>query len=88
MRKESKLSTELDIDIDVELDASGLQCPMPLLKLKQQLNKMQKSQVIRVTTTDAGSVRDFGAFVNQVGHTLLLQEEGEERIIFVIRKEV
>lgn len=82
------MSTELDIDIDVELDASGLQCPMPLLKLKQQLNKMQKSQVIRVTTTDAGSVRDFGAFVNQVGHTLLLQEEGEERIIFVIRKEV
>jgi len=80
------LSTELDVDI--ELDASGLQCPMPLLKLKQQLNKMQKAQVIRVTTTDAGSIRDFGAFVNQVGHTLMLQKEDAGQFVFVIKKEV
>ena len=80
------MSTELDVDI--ELDATGLQCPMPLLKLKQQLNKMEKTQVIRVSTSDAGSVRDFGAFVNQVGHTLILQEEEAGQFLFIIRKEV
>ena len=73
--------------VDVELDAVGLNCPMPLLKLKQQLNKMQVSQVIRVRTSDVGSVRDFTAFVNQVGHEMLLQEESGGAFVFVIRKE-
>ena len=59
----------------IELDARGLQCPMPLLKLKQQLNQMQAGDYIEVKTTDAGSVRDFNAFTQQVGHKLHRQTE-------------
>jgi len=77
-----------DVRADIELDATGLNCPMPLLKLKQQLNRMSVSQVILVKTSDAGSVRDFRAFVDQAGHTLLFQDENAGEYVFVIKKEI
>ena len=72
--------------IDIELDATGLHCPMPLLKLKQQLNKMAVGQVIEIKTTDGGSVKDFATFVAQVGHELLRQEERGGEFVFIIKK--
>lgn len=59
--------------IDCFLDAKAYVCPMPLLKLKQQLNRMVAGQRISVETTDAGSVIDFAAFCKQAGHLLLEQ---------------
>ncbi|MBV1920679.1 MAG: sulfurtransferase TusA family protein [Pseudomonadales bacterium] len=72
--------------IDIELDATGLHCPMPLLKLKQHLNKMAVGQVIKIKTTDGGSVKDFATFVAQVGHELLRQEERSGEFVFIIKK--
>lgn len=60
---------------DVELDASGLNCPLPLLKAKMELNKLQSGAVIKVIATDAGSQRDFRTFAKLAGHTLLLEDE-------------
>lgn len=75
------------MNFDTELDARGLACPMPLLKLKQCLNKMDSGQVIRVLTTDPGSVRDFAAFLRQVSSELLEQAENDSgEFCFYIRK--
>lgn len=74
------------MNIDVELDARGLTCPMPLLKLKQSLNKMESGQIIRVYTTDSGSLRDFAAFLKQVESEMLEQSQGEADYCFLIRK--
>ena len=59
----------------VELDATGLECPMPLLKAKRALNGMQTGQKLRVIATDQGSVRDFRVFAEQSGHRLLASEQ-------------
>jgi tRNA 2-thiouridine synthesizing protein A len=56
----------------IELDATGLQCPMPLLKAKRALNGGQR---LRVLATDQGSIRDFRVFAEQSGHLLLESEE-------------
>ena len=61
--------------VDVDLDTQGLQCPMPLLKAKQSLNRMSPGQVLRVVATDQGSVRDFQVFAAQSGNALLGQHE-------------
>lgn len=53
---------------------------MPLLKLKQQLNRMQAGNTIRIETTDMGSIRDFDAFCKQAGHALLAQIEQPARV--------
>lgn len=70
----------------IQLDARGLQCPLPLLKLKQQLNRMLPGQQIRIMTTDPGSVRDFSAFAAQAGHRLLRSGEQAGEFQFLIEK--
>ena len=44
-----------EIQVDKSLDAVGLTCPLPLLKAKQALNKLQSGQVLSVVCTDPGS---------------------------------
>lgn len=72
------MSAEVDIDYPITqlVDASGLSCPLPLLKAKQALNRLQPGEVLKVLATDAGSVRDFKAFTDQSGDQLLYSGEG------------
>lgn len=59
---------------DAELDARGLNCPLPLLKAKLELNRLPSGAVLKVTATDPGSQRDFRAFAKLAGHCLLREE--------------
>lgn len=61
----------MEINVDLELDASGLSCPLPLLKAKLALNSLQAAQVLKVIATDPGSERDFEVFVQQSRHTIV-----------------
>ncbi len=70
-----------------ELDATGLDCPMPLLKAKRALNAMAPGDQLRVLATDQGSVRDFRVFAEQSGNRLLASEETEAGVyIYLIEK--
>jgi TusA-related sulfurtransferase len=64
------------LECDAELDASGLNCPLPLLKAKMQLNQLARGAVLKVIATDAGSQRDFRTFARLSGN-LLLQETAD-----------
>ncbi|WP_339082770.1 sulfurtransferase TusA family protein [Pseudomonas sp. TMP9] len=61
-------------DFDVHLDACGLNCPLPLLKAKLELNRMASGAVLKVEATDAGSQRDFRVFASLAGHDFLREE--------------
>lgn len=69
-----------------QLDTRGLTCPLPLLKAKQALNRMQPGELLRVLATDPGSVRDFEVFARQTGHALLLSEQADGEFTYVLRK--
>tara|TARA_R110002110_G_scaffold415765_2_gene655234 strand:- start:93374 stop:93607 length:234 start_codon:yes stop_codon:yes gene_type:complete len=69
-----------------ELDATGLQCPMPLLKAKRALNGLESGQQLRVLATDQGSVRDFRVFAEQAGHRLLSCDENSGVYTFLLQK--
>lgn len=71
---------------DAELDASGLNCPLPLLKAKLELNRLASGAVLKVIATDAGSQRDFRAFANLAGHTLLREEVDNGTYRYWLRK--
>ncbi len=62
-------------EVDLELDLKGMNCPLPLLKAKQAMSKMQSGEVIRVEATDPSSVRDFASFARISGHELLVSDE-------------
>ena len=74
------------MNIDKELDASGLACPLPIVKTKKSLAAMASGQVLRVVATDPGSVPDMAAFAEQTGHALLSSGEEGGRYVFSIRK--
>ena len=73
-------------DFDQELDASGLNCPLPILRAKKNLNSMEAGQVLRIIATDPGSVKDFEAFAKQTGNELLDSGEEGGKFVFRIKK--
>lgn len=79
-----------DLHFDRELDASGLACPLPIVKTKKMLGTMASGQVLRVYATDPGSVPDMAAFSEQTGHALLASgevgSEGAGRYVYFLKK--
>jgi len=73
-------------DFDQELDASGLNCPLPILRAKKTLAGMEAEQVLRIIATDPGSVKDFEAFSKQTGNVLLDSGEEGGKFVFRIKK--
>jgi TusA-related sulfurtransferase len=72
--------------IDKEIDTRGLNCPLPILKAKKALAELQSGQVLKVVSTDAGSLRDFQAFAKQTGNELLEQQTKDTDYIHVLRR--
>ena len=71
---------------DAEVDARGLSCPLPILRAKKMLATLQSGQLLKVLATDPGSVRDFQAFAEQTGNTLMAQSEAGGEFIHVLRR--
>ena len=76
----------METHADLELDATGLQCPMPLLKAKLALNTLQIQQVLKVIATDPASERDFHSFVQQSRHEIVDFEKVGAAFFFWIKK--
>ncbi len=74
------------IDFNFELDASGLNCPLPLLRLKKSLAELQSGEVIKMIATDPAAHLDVGVYIEQAGHQLLESSRQAEVLIFYIRK--
>jgi len=73
-------------EFDRELDASGLNCPLPILRTRKALGDMERGQVLRVIATDQGSVKDFEAFSKQTNHPLLSSGEEGGKFVFMLKK--
>lgn len=68
------------------LDASGLKCPLPVLKTRKAIKGLEAGQVISVQSTDPASPLDFKHFCNSSGHELMSETETDGTFTFLIRK--
>jgi tRNA 2-thiouridine synthesizing protein A len=73
-------------NFDQELDASGLNCPLPILRAKKTLSAMDAGQVLHIIATDPGSVKDFEAFAKQTGNELIESREEGGKFYFLMKK--
>ena len=73
-------------EFDRELDASGLNCPLPILRAKKALGDMESGQTLRVISTDPGSVKDFEAFCKQTNNPLLSSGEERGKFVFLLKR--
>ncbi|MCH2546648.1 MAG: sulfurtransferase TusA family protein [Alphaproteobacteria bacterium] len=76
-------------DYDVMLDASGLRCPMPVLRAQKLLRGMETGQVLKILSTDRVSWAEFPAFCEQTGHALVLKtQQSPELWHYYVRKTI
>ena len=68
------------------LDASGLNCPLPILRTKKTIASMETGDRLEITATDPGSVKDLDSFCKQTGHELLSSAQVDGHFVFMIRK--
>ena len=74
------------IEFQQQLDASGMECPMPLLKTKLALKQLSEGEVLWVIATDSGSWRDIRKFIELTSHELLQATEDKGRYQYWIKK--
>ena len=74
------------VEFDLEVDASGLNCPLPLLRLKKGLMEIEAGAVIKIIATDPAAHLDIGVYTDQIGHKIIefIKDDGKQ--IFYIRK--
>ncbi|WP_150050024.1 MULTISPECIES: sulfurtransferase TusA family protein [Methylomonas] len=73
-------------EFDFEVDATGLQCPLPLLRLKKAIMAIESGAVVKVIATDPAAHLDFGVYIDQAGHSLVHNLREPDRQIFYIKK--
>ncbi|MGM0881016.1 MAG: sulfurtransferase TusA family protein [Bacillota bacterium] len=71
---------------DLIVDAKGLACPLPIVKAKKGMDSLQTGQLMKLQTTDKGSMKDFQAWVNQSKHELVESKEENGVFTFVVKK--
>ncbi len=69
-----------------EVDARGLNCPLPVLRLKKAVQGLDTGKVVRLLATDPGSVKDVEAFCRQTGNTLVAAQQAGTEYLFLVRK--
>ncbi len=83
--REAKL-TEPDLVIALDLDCRGMNCPLPILKTKKAITGLATGDVLRVVSTDPGSIADMAAFSRRTGNEIIEQSEGAGEYTFLFRK--
>jgi TusA-related sulfurtransferase len=80
-----------DVQFDDTLDARGLNCPMPVVKARKKIGELGDGQVLRVLSTDRGSIKDFQGWAKIAKNVELLgqeteSEDGQELFIHFVQK--
>ena len=69
-----------------KVDARGMNCPLPILKTRKAINLISSGEILEVTSSDPGSVKDMASFCEQTGNRLVSSNEADNSYIFLIEK--
>lgn len=73
-------------EVAEKLDARGLNCPLPILRTRKAINQMSSGEILEVTATDPGSIKDMASFCDQTGNRLVASNEADNAFVFLIEK--
>ncbi|MGQ3031242.1 MAG: sulfurtransferase TusA family protein [Ferrovibrionaceae bacterium] len=74
------------VAVDRILDTSGLNCPLPLLKLKKAIRTIPPGGLLEIIASDPGAPEDFAAFCTAEGHDLVDATAADGRYTALIRR--
>lgn len=73
------------MDVKLKVDATGLSCPLPIVRTAQAMKMVAPGDLVEVVATDPGSVKDFDAWAKSTGNALVEQESADGKFRFVLR---
>ena len=77
---------DADNAADIEMNLTGMRCPLPVLKVRRQINQMAPSALLKIAADDPAAPLDFEHFCDTGGHQLLSSIEEAGIFTFVIAK--
>ena len=78
--------SDVEIVVDSDLDCVGLFCPMPIAQTKEEIDKLEIGQVLRVEADDPAAEEDISRWAKRVGHEILKFEKEGNILTFYIKK--
>ncbi len=75
-----------EIKADMELDLKGLLCPLPMVRVSQNITKVPVGGIIKAVATDPGSLADIPSWAKSTGNEVLKTEKVEKDLIFYIKR--
>jgi tRNA 2-thiouridine synthesizing protein A len=75
-----------DIKVDLELDLKGLLCPLPMVRVSQNISKVPVGGVIKAIATDPGSLADIPSWAKSTGNEILKSERFDKDLIFYVKR--
>lgn len=75
-----------DVTPDLDLDLRGLLCPMPMVKVSQNISKVPVGGVVRAVATDAGAMADIPAWAKSTGNEVLSAEKTDGEFVFLVKR--
>jgi TusA-related sulfurtransferase len=75
-----------DTTPDLELDLRGLLCPMPMVKVSQNISKVPVGGTVRAIATDAGSMADIPAWAKSTGNEVVQAEKVGSEYVFLVKR--
>lgn len=69
-----------------KLDTRGMSCPLPIVKTRKAINQIKCGEILQVTATDPGSIKDMASFCEQTGNRLVASNESANGFVFLIEK--
>lgn len=70
----------------LKVDACGLSCPGPIMKLAENISNIQEGDVLEISSTDKGFYADVEAWCNSTNNTLLNLDNKDKKIVATIQK--
>lgn len=74
------------INVDLELDLKGLLCPMPMVKVSQNITNVPVGGIIRAVATDPGALADIPSWARSTGNEIIKQEKNGSELIFYVKR--
>jgi tRNA 2-thiouridine synthesizing protein A len=75
-----------EMKVDMELDLKGLLCPLPMVRVSQNITNVPVGGILKAVATDPGSLADIPSWARSTGHEIVKQEQEGTDFIFYIKR--
>ncbi len=75
-----------ELKVDLDLDLKGLLCPLPMVRVSQNIGKVPVGGILKATATDPGSVADIPSWARTTGNEVVKSEKDGKNFVFYVKR--